>query len=98
MSSLKRIVTIAALLPVLALATVPKETGTGGDAYTQEFIELGYELVENLSTSPLVGVDHALLYQKIQETKVESQAQLFLNGAEVDAINYAKETPPRIEM
>jgi hypothetical protein len=98
MNTLKRIVVITALLPLFTFGVLPKESGSGGDAYTREFIEVAEEVIENLSANPLVGVDHARFYQLVQEVKVESQERLFLNGAEVDAINYATAVPPRIEM
>lgn len=59
----------------------------GGDAYALEFTLLGYQAVEIIRDSEVKEVTPGDFLDIIAQTKVMSQERLFLNGAEVDAIN-----------
>jgi hypothetical protein len=73
------------------------DRGNGGDEYSQEFVNIGYELVESLMKEPLAGVDPDSLMQAIKATKVKStSAPLILRGQEVSAINDPFSNPPQI--
>jgi len=66
--------------------------GNGGDAISQEFTFLATELVSYLPYLP-ANTSFSLEQRKayataVQETKVNTQDHLTLNGVEVDAINY----------
>lgn len=67
------------------------EVGNGGDAVVQEFQFLGKEtvkLIPHLRTTALTYNEVKQLKGAIEGATVESKEQLFLNGIEVDAINY----------
>lgn len=73
------------------------DRGNGGDEYSQEFVAIGYELVESLMKEPLAGVDAKALLQAVEGTKVISTSQrLILRGQEVSAINDPMASPPTI--
>lgn len=73
-------------------------TGNGGQSAAQEFVSMGYELAEWLPSRPVEGVDAAAFRRVVETTRVTTQAQLALNGALVDAINYPDANEPRIEL
>ena len=85
---------------ISVFASEPSEgidRGNGGDEYSQEFVAIGYELVESLMKEPLAGVDAKALLQAVEGTKVKSTSQrLLLRGQEVSAINDPLATPPQI--
>jgi hypothetical protein len=67
------------------------ETGNGGDGYAAEFILMGKKAVEILkaiSLKEVEGVNVLHLSGVILSTEVHSRDALYLNGQEVDAINY----------
>jgi hypothetical protein len=73
------------------------DRGNGGDEYSQEFVAIGYELVESLMKEPLAGVDAKMLLEAVEITKVKSTSQrLVLRGQEVSAINDPRTAPPTI--
>jgi hypothetical protein len=90
---------IIALTAISALATETNgiERGNGGDEISQEFVLIGYELVESLQRDPIAGIHAEKLFQAVQNTKVISTSQkLILRGQEVSAINDPSALPPRI--
>jgi hypothetical protein len=84
-------------LPALALGGVT--VGNGGDSVAQEFTQFGQDAVnyfsyaESMTLSPQ---QQTAFKVAVESTLVQTQDQLFLNGAEVDAINYPSEK--RIEV
>jgi hypothetical protein len=60
----------------------------GGDTYSQEFVALGYDILQRLTLNPIQEVDINKLSQAVVGTKVTSVDQLTLSGKDVDAINY----------
>jgi hypothetical protein len=74
--------------------------GNGGDAVLQEFnlraLQLaGFFKVES-AVAQAYSIDAKLFLEVVKKTKIEAKDRLFLDGVEVDAINYPSEF--RIEM
>lgn len=69
--------------------------GNGGDAVLQEFNLRGIQLAAYFKTETKVaqtyGIDAAKFLETVKKTTLEDQDHLFLNGVEVDAINYPAE-------
>ncbi len=74
------------------------EVGSGGQETAGAFVEVGYELVEMLRAQPVAQVSAEELLKAVQDTKVIAKPELFLDGAPVDALNFADASPPRIEV
>lgn len=64
------------------------ETGNGGDAFAIEFEMTARDLAQRLYKNPQDVVDVDKFSGAISTSEVHSEDHLFLNGAEVDAINY----------
>ena len=72
--------------------------GNGGDDYSIEFIGTAYEVLETLLYYPIKEVSPDKFLTAIRETKVNSKSRLYKGGYEVDALNYPKLNPPKIEL
>lgn len=68
------------------------DTGGGGDRYVLDFLTVAKAIRGMFSNSEVAvsfpEIDRDELFEAIASTKVTSKDQLFLNGIEVDAINY----------
>lgn len=89
---MKRLLTLISLALITAdLSWGGDESGHGGDSYAAEFTSVAREAVRKLrpvNESDLSPLDLETLEMVIKETEVYSEEHLFLNGQEVDAINY----------
>jgi len=69
--------------------------GNGGDAVLQEFNLRGIQLAAYFKAEPQVaqtyGIDPAKFLQTVKKVILEGEDHLYLNGTEVDAINYPSE-------
>ncbi len=72
------------------------DRGNPGDEYAAAFINIGYDLAENLAKDPIPGVEARALFAAVRATSLHSEASLKLRGYEVDAINYPHSEAPRI--
>lgn len=74
------------------------DRGNGGDTYASEFVAAAYGILQWLHEHPVAEIKTESLALVILQTKVYSQDQLTLEGQTVDAINYPKAKPARIEI
>lgn len=72
--------------------------GGGGDTYSQEFVALGYDILQRLGQSPIPEIDRSRFALAVTQVKVQSKDSLTLGGYNVDAINYPDPMSPRIEL
>jgi hypothetical protein len=100
--SLRKLIPVWFLLAGCGIQKPPAphgvEVGSAGDSYSQEFVDIGYEVLNLLISNPVQGIDESALRKAIDSTTVVSQEELFLNGNPVDAINYPNAEPPFIQV
>jgi hypothetical protein len=88
-----KIITAIFLLSIYTHAST--QLGNGGDAVLQSFNlrgrQVGYYLQERPELAQKFGVNVSHFLETVKNTKLESKDRLYLNGIEVDAINYPKE-------
>ena len=72
--------------------------GNGGDDYAIEFVGTAYEVLETLLYYPIKDVDPNQFLNAIRNTEINSKDKLFNGKYEVDALNYPKLNPAKIEI
>ncbi|MGZ3722960.1 MAG: hypothetical protein ACXVA9_08530 [Bdellovibrionales bacterium] len=80
--------TVIAILFAAPLVHAGYETGNGGDAFAIEFEMTARDLAQRLRKVTQDSVDVDKWEGAILATEVHSEDHLYLNGSEVDAINY----------
>jgi hypothetical protein len=68
----------------------------GGDAYSLEFSLLGHQAVETVRSAKIEEINTEDFSSAVLNSRVVSEDKLYLNGEEVDAINYPSQK--KIEM
>lgn len=84
------------ILSILALSQVSfaqiDRKGNGGDSVAQDFTVSGIQvfnfIIRQKDISQLLNRDSSLIFNDFRKIKIQTEEHLFLNGQEVDAINY----------
>lgn len=95
MKNIKRLVLFLAFTVASNSFAGVKVIGNGGDANAMEFVNSGIRMFNFLKRHPAsaeaLGITPETFLSKIRRIRVESEDHLYLNGVEVDAINYPED-------
>jgi hypothetical protein len=93
---MKALLALAISFCVSSAFAVGQDRGNGGDSNALDFVNSGTRIFNFLKRHPAsaaaLGIDPEKLLPALRRVRVETTENLYLNGVEVDAINYPDES------